>query len=312
MNEVRFAADMRTPAQLATLLQSPCKPGDSRWLVIDAALLSPPPLLLQRWHSLGEHFNALEDSRLARFGDAAPSVLKVSEDASATIVRTLAVMHGNAPQATAVSMICSAASAHELKRLFAYLACPQLDDDLSAHCRFADTRVLPQLLQHLTAEQSAHCAAVMSGWHWLDRRGACETWLPAPDAQPVLLLPDAVLRLRVAQYGAMLDAAEPDTLFAALAGTVPELVPDDAGAAFHDKLQRILAQASRLMVTQPADRQQFVVLGLSLGEEFHRHRDLATTWQAVAAGASFSAQMQLWSDSLWGDLEAAARSSTAP
>lgn len=307
MTTMRFAADILNSAHLASLLQSPRLAGHEHWLIIDRALFDIPPIIEHRLAKLGEHFNTLEDSELAGFASSAPLALKLSTEAVESAVPALAALQAQSPRATGLSVVCSARPASDLKQLFAYLAHPRLDDDLAVHCRFADTRVLPALLQSLTSEQSAHCASVLAAWHWLDRRGSRQTWTPHVDAQPTPFMHDTALRMDASQYGDMLDIAEPDLVFATLADTVPELIPDDAGADLHDKLLLALSQASQLEITQPSDRRQYAVLVLSLGESFYRHAALADTWRAVAAGASFSLLMQAWSDELWNTLETAAR-----
>jgi hypothetical protein len=211
------------------------------------------------------------------------------------------------PCAPAYSWVQTRATADAPLTAFSYLALLQVDGDLPLHCRFADTRVLPELLRVLTPAQTAPVAAAITSWHWIDRHGDIRTWLAAGigEGQPTQVSEsETLLELDARQFQKMLDASEPDTLFALLTETAPELIPAEQGGALHTQIAAHLADANRLGIVQAPDRLQFVILSLSCRKQFFEHPALSSTWLALREKkGSLSDLMEQWSEELWRELE---------
>lgn len=105
------------------------------------------------------------------------------------------------------------------------------------------------------------------------------------------------------QFGAVLDASEPDTIFSAFLETTPELIVDRRRSDLYRTLTQSLARATELQVTQAPDRLQFAVLSVYCGEDFHRLPALAEMWNEVVQGASLKELMKAWTPEIWSALE---------
>lgn len=272
------------------------------WLLLDAALLDERAL--RNVTAVIAMSSALSGSPLVAYGSRAPRValLPSDPDRAADIAKRLIALD---PRAPAVSVLRSASTEDELIGLFAYLAQATVDGDLPVHCRFADSRVLPGLLPRLSPSQQARLTRAVSRWTWIDHLGQSASWQPPVAAEAVDADAEPHLKLSMSQVDAILAESEPDTIFALLLDTTPELVPDDRRGAFRDRLSRILVSAATLSVELPNDRLQYVILALGFGETFHQEPELQSTWQALARKqTTLQAAMQTWDDAFWDRLEA--------
>ena len=275
-----------------------------RWLLVDAALLDGKRFLALASSLSWSVSNAMKGSALEAFGAEAPHLVALpndSGDAEKGLTRFLAI----APTSPAFSLLESSSSVADLTRLFGYLAQARIDGDLPLHCRFADSRVLPQLLHNLSPAQRSRVAADVSAWAWLDNLGAVQAWRRAAGNEPASSIDRASsLELDKLQFAAMLDASEPDTMFSLLIDNTPELVPSQGRGEFRDRLSKILGRASARHLVTPNDRLQFAILSLSCGDAFHEHADLQPTWFAIEEqDSTLVEQMKQWSDEFWARLQ---------
>jgi hypothetical protein len=300
-----FASNPRAEAAASHILGAAdlsCQ--NSVWILVDAALVDAKRLkkvvASLRWNMV----NALAGSALESFGSHAPQLIAISGDASdlASRLQRLIDIDKRAP---AFSLIESTADVAELKNLCGYLALAQVDGDLRVHCRFADTRVLPHLLRALSATQLARVSSVITKWSWTDHLGELHQLANSTETATSAQVDAAShLELNMAQFNAMLDASEPDTMFSLLLENVPELVPAEDRGGFRDVLAAILLTANTLTVTSPNDRWQFVVLSLSCGVKFHEHPELQPALLGIKQGSTTLVdEMKHWSDALWAELE---------
>jgi Domain of unknown function (DUF4123) len=279
--------------------------GAPLWLLADTALLNGTRfrelISSLRWAVS----NVLQGSLLEAFGAHAPHLVALPTETNSVIAGLERIVSLD-PLSPAFSLIKSAASRTQLSRLTDYLAQARIDGDLLVHCRFADARVLPQLLQGLSVEQRSRVSVDITAWSWLDHLGTIQNWNAGDGATPDSAEPDSSphLELDKSQFGAMLDASEPDTTFSLLMDNTPELVPSHGRGQFRDHLSQILARASMRCLVAPNDRLQFVILSLGCGDAFHDHRALQATWLAIAQrGATLVDEMKGWSDELWDQLQ---------
>ena len=274
------------------------------WLLVDAALVDEKRLQALAASLNWEISNALQGSPLEPFGAQAPQLLAMPRDRQSAADGLQRVMALN-PQAPAFSVVESKASRAELSGLCAYLAQVTVDADMLVHCRFADVRVLPQLLRTLSAAQSLRVSALVDSWCWQDHLGKVGRWRSNSETA-VASQADASLHLAMdkTQFSALLDASEPDTVFLLLLENTPELVPHLDRGPFRDRLSRTLARADLRHLTSPNDRFQFAVLTLSCGEAFDEHPALQPTWSAIEQRSrTLVEEMKDWSDSLWDQLQ---------
>lgn len=306
---MEFACNPKSASAFsAALTQRLASASGVRWLLIDTALLpegSAADLAARMRLPLA---NALLGSALESFGQHAPHVLALPDD-PARLREVLERFLKLDPRAPAFSVLESDAELSQLTKLFGYLALATVDCDLEVHCRFADTRVLPHLLNCLLPVQSALISQVVQRWYWADHLSAPQMWrrrTSGNNESPLALSAASNLELSNGQFSAMLAASEPDTVFYLLLDNTPELVPKTERGNFRDQLQRVLGLANKFKLTTPNDRLQFSILSLSCGEDFHARAVLTPTWHAIAAGGStLEAEMKKWTDAVWDDIQSA-------
>jgi hypothetical protein len=279
--------------------------GESRplWMLVDNSL-ADPAYTLRLANELGWlQFDALSASPLHAFGNHGPVLLAVPNNDAKTLFEALQRWTRKDPCAAWLSWLTSSATAGELQSVFAYLALALVDMDTRLHCRFADARVLPALMEALTSPQAARVGATVQAWRFFGPTGQVLSW-EAPGATQTLADVAEHLALDAQQYAQILDASEPDIIFTLLMDKTSDLVPAELRGNFRLRLGQILKRASEFAVEQTPDRLQFVVLSLTCGERFHENLGLQTTWKAIREHhASLSKEMETWSDALWDSLE---------
>lgn len=291
-------------AALADWLAAP-PPGHTAWLLVDASSYGPGTLAgLAK--ELGWTLQSAFGLRpLAVYGEHAPHLIALTPKDGALADRLARLVQGRL--VPAFSGFVSSASIDDLRALFTYLGHAHIDED-PLYCRFADTRVLPALLEVLIPAQSSRLTSIITEWRWVNHRGTLDSW---PRTTAASGLPSAdhgdqqrSIALSAAQYSHMLRAAEPDVMFAQLTDAVPSIVPATERGAFRDRIGEALDAADAREVDGNPDRLQFLTLALTCGDDFHEHPLLQDTWRAVHSGeTTLSAAMQLWDSALWSALK---------
>lgn len=273
------------------------------WLLVDAALVDFGRVAsLARTWGWPAH-NVFAQSRLASFGEKAPHLIELPRDVETLTLKLARLLRAHAAS-PAFSWLYSPQPADRLCETLTHLGLVRVDGDMELHCRFADTRVLPALWAALSEEQHAALAERVMAWGYCDRAGHAKLLAVKPiGAEPVVSPLDGTLEFDAHQFGAILDASEPDTIFSALSETTPELIADRRRSDLYQTLTQALAHATELHVTQAPDRLQFAVLSVYSGGDFYRLPVLAETWNEVAQGASLKERMKAWSPEIWKALE---------
>lgn len=308
MSELAFACDRPVESaieQMASRIAS--VPARSSWALVDLALIYGDRFARAATRHGWNTYNAYASTDLAAFGQHAPhwiALPSVPDGLRETLVQLLRCI-GEAP---AISVVSTDAGIQQLIALSATLATVRVEQRTApVHCRFADTRVLPELLDILSPEQRTRIGAIVRGWSWFDRLGQLAQWTTdGADVAGDAPLADAStgLHLSIAQFRAMQSAAEADGMFKLLLDTTPEIVPAQGRGAFHNALQRHLVVADELQLVDARDRFQFVVLGLTCSEHFYRLAAVVPAWRAAAADERrLSASIAAWADEVWGAIQ---------
>ncbi|MFT3720846.1 DUF4123 domain-containing protein [Pseudorhodoferax sp.] len=300
-----FARDAASPEALREMQKGLREPDERPlWALVDPALLDGKRLrsilVSLGWSAI----NALQGSPLEVYGEHAPLwiALPTDEDRAAQGLMRLLALDA---RASALSLVQTAAPQADLLALGAYLSRVLIDGDMLAHCRFADTRVLPELLSNLTPAQRTRVSHAVNAWAWFDHHASARFWSRESHvdmAEHADMAPH--LELDKIQFSALLRASEPDTLFGLLNESTPELVPADGFGPFRDHLDAVLGRADARGVTSPNDRLQFAILALSCGPDFDRTPELQATWHDIERGETTLVKaMKGWSDALWDRLQ---------
>ena len=300
-----FANNALSPAALASLAVTISSSGvPPTWAVVDAALVDAGPFQALIERSGGSIVHGYAGSDLAAFGDRGVLLVPLVRDRvrqAAQIERLLELGNG----ATALSWLSTTADVPALQALCLYLGMVSINDRKQPiHCRFADTRVMPALLEQLDASQVARVRSVVDQWAWVDRQGHYAHW--APVASSVGPADRHVhLHLGIDQFRALRRNGEADAIFTLLWEQTPSLVPGaQMRGDFYFDLVRILETASQFNVNDLKSRLQFAVLSLGCGEDFHTLPALGPTWEGVGAGEYLLVdKMPLWGNAIWEQLE---------
>jgi hypothetical protein len=291
------AAEGTTARQLEWMQSStsPC------FALVDMALLDARQREGIHQYRQWSPVNAYATTSLAAFGEHAPHLLTLSDDPQQRSTETAQLLQlmGIAP---ALSWIRSAYPVLALQQLFGYLGKVQVEGSpRPAHCRFADVRIFPSLLDDLAPTQQLRIAEVVETWSWVDRDGQWRSWKCKPQSHEGIV-PDSkpYLHLSVQQIARLRGRAEPDRIYVQLMEQSPDTVPDVPRSQLHKRLQECLGNATALHLTRPDDRYLFVQLCLDYGNNFHRYDQLAPIWTAIRDnGLTLAALMPDWPEELW-------------
>lgn len=293
-----FACDAPVDsAQTDILAWMQSEPSATYWALVDAALLGASTFATAARHHQWPANNALANTPLEGFGEVAPHLISIhgsAHEREKQIKQLLRLTRGT----SALSWLRSAYPLRALQMLFGYLAKAQVRGRARPiHLRFADTRILPSLLQTLSPSQQCRVVDIVEGWRWFDRYGHFYGQFVQHDAVAAVAMDsEAYLHLSMEQFDQLLTDAEADGVFYKLTLKRPELVPPQHRAAFRQRLAASLSVASEMNLSTEQDRWLFVLLSLSYGDGFHRCEALVPTWEVIREhGAGLQEQMQGWS-----------------
>nr|WP_198044528.1 DUF4123 domain-containing protein [Cupriavidus taiwanensis] len=299
-----FAVDVLKPEAAAAQIAQwqSTQDGLAQWLLIDAMLVDFARIrAIARMNGWPIH-NVLASSRLSAFGDMAPHLIELPRS-DANLQARVGQLIAAGAAAPAFSWLSSSKRAEEVCQTLSYLAMAQVDGDMELYCRFADTRILPELWRTLTDSQRLRVMQNIASWSCLDRENAPRRLSPDVANSNEVADQHEFIHLTSGQFATMLDASEGDTMFSLLLDTTPELAPVEHRGKFHATLMGYIDRAAKLGIKAPVDKLQFIVLSLTCTETFSRLPELADTWRRVAGGESLKECMTQWSDAIWNVLE---------
>jgi len=258
------------------------EPNATYWALVDVALLGANTFTATARRHHWVPINSLANTPLEAFGEVAPHLIAISEnpqERQEQIGQLLQLTTGT----PALSWLRSAYPERALQMLFGYLAKAQVQGrPKPVHIRFADKRILPCLLNTLHLNQQQRVVDIVQDWRWFDRGGEWQEWpiepasanAPDTDTEPHL-------HLSASQFEHLLKNAEADGFFEKLTHQCPELIPAQHRVEFHIRLNCILLLATECEVFTEEQRWQFVLLGLSHGEDFYRTEAFILAWRVV-------------------------------
>lgn len=213
--------------------------------------------------------------------------------------KKLAILLRRTDGIPALSMIATAKPVERLSDVLVWLAVAHTQDEQQLHCRFADTRTLPSLLQCLHADQLGRVGETMDEWLWITRQGGIETRQFAAQAVQSHQEND-VLQLDAKQFAFMLTAAEADMVFQMLVEKMPDLIPDSPPHETHARIARLLDTARGYGVADLPELFQYTVVALSTRDDFDQHPAVRNTWERIKGeGLSFSELAEQWPEEFW-------------
>ena len=269
------------------------------WALVDVALLGANTFTAAARRHRWLPINALANTPLEAFSEVAPHLIAISENSQERqeqIGQLLQLTTGT----PALSWLRSAYPERALQMLFGYLAKAQIQDRPRAvHLRFADARILPGLLNILSANQQRRVVDIVQDWRWFDRGGAWQEWpIESASSDAAQMDTESHLHLSTSQFEHLLKNAEADGVFQRLTHQCSELIPKQERAYFHRNIEKFLATADDLHLITEDDRSLFVFLSLRYGDGFHRCEVLNSTWDELREqGRGLQRLVNKWDES---------------
>ena len=163
-----------------------------------------------------------QDSDLADMQEHLPFVLPLD---GAPTVEQLAALQLETKGLPMLSFVATAISAEVLVRELRRFLIARTEDDARWPVRFADTRILPVLLQGLTCDPTKRdVPATLVAWWWPGRDGRLEAFLNVAVSSRANASENAELALSDLQFARMMSAAQADAVLAKLHRACPELL----------------------------------------------------------------------------------------
>lgn len=287
---------------LSTWLAKVAAEGCEPYVLLDGSMFEAADLVRLRQGGI-DFQPALAGSPLAIYGDQGPLVWPSGTATAADLGALLRRVDG----VPGLSFIACRADREAMSARLIWLAMAHPDDGPPMHCRFADTRVLPSLLDRLTTDQRAVLAQEVAEWAWIARDATLLVKAFAPADAALSSAAKARFDLEAAQFDALLADAEPDMVFQMLDAKMPELIPDAPPHEVHARLARLLDAARSHGITDLPDLFQYAVVGLSTTDQFDQHPAVQKTWRLLKnKDGRFGELAEQWPAEVWQELEQSA------
>lgn len=163
----------------------------------------------------GPSIELLAGTAYAAYDELGPRLFALSLADMPALERLISAT--NARPALSVLEIAADAGAPDLRAL-QWLADAQSADGTRLYCRYADTRILPNVLKVLDPTQKTWLARTIRRWAWVDRDGSLKSIDITPTDSSAPPHDRGGIHFDDAQFGTLMQAAEADTLFDVLHG----------------------------------------------------------------------------------------------
>jgi hypothetical protein len=310
-----YRADLH--AQLTQWVNKPTLVNDSaKWLLIDAGLLEQSAFirLMKPYENTYLH-NVFKKSRFEVYGSYAPHLFQIGQldqHAQSAFLADLLILCNGIPALAAVDAWEDVIS---LSHCLTWFAQAFTADNLELYCRLADTRISPELLQVMDDEQRIKIGQNILQWQVVNRLGSLEALLPNIKAQHNDETPfkkfasGKSFTLTDAQFAALMQKSEADTLFQMLLKNNSDLVPATDRGLFHQRLETITERAHQRGINGSTDVMLFSFVALKTHDKFDAHPVLEETWESIKQKkASFDKLVNAWSEKIWSEISQAATS----
>ena len=278
--------------------------GTSVKAIIDGSMFASEQLKAFFNQSNSPPISILASTPMESYDIHGPLLWEIDSNAPSVLGRLLRLCDGK----PALSLISTRVDIHLLRDVLRWLAVIETEDGLRLYCRYADTRVLPGLLDQLNREQRQVLAIAIESWGWIERDGAGlrATRLPPNQLSEARHALSSILKFDDAQYVALLGFAEADMVCQLLVERMPDLLPNGLCGGFHARMEKILALAHARGISELSELFQYAVVALTTYDDFAQHSCLEAPWvEFKTQGGSFSDWLEGWPDGVWQALEQA-------
>lgn len=287
-------------AALRAWLAAPRSPEYCLYALADMSILDATALKkMERLSAPG--IALLEGSRYTAYEELGPRLFPLSPLEPPAVERFIGIASG-LPALSFVELLAPEGSPD--RRGLVWLAEAETSDGLLLYCRFTDTRILPGVLQVLDRAQIGRLGHTVRRWAWVGRDGGLHTRdFPCTTSDDDSAT-DVAIQFSDAQFAALMQAAECDTVYQMLREVSPEIVPVLPPVDIYRRLDALLRVARGYGLTEAPDQLQFVSIAWSSSERFHELECLGPTWAATCSGGQrFGDAVKEWPDAIWDGIE---------
>ena len=283
--------------------------GDSVLALVDASMVNTQSLISLVKANQSIVTPILSDTPMESYGVHGPILWSIGTESFDLLLKLLKLSN----KKPALSLIRRRADVDikTLRDILRWLALIETEEGLQLYCRYADTRVLPALLDQLDAPQHQVLSESIQTWRWIARDGAKleeRHFLRNTISQHLNLL-SAHLKLSNAQYNQILLLSEADMVSQILIERMPDLLSNGLSGEFHQRISAILDRARAKGLHELNDFFEYAVVALSTYDDFAEHVCLQELWGAFQKERqSFGDWAAAWPENIWQDLEKTAQS----
>lgn len=240
------------------------------------------------------------DTDLGPLGDAAPQLVQLPLDAE-MLRTTLTALCAHCSCKPMLSLIVSRLEMAALRKHFAPFLKARTEDGMEWPIRWADTRVLPALLTHLSAACMTALQAPLLVWMCPMRDGALAVW-QGGDAASVAAPDFDMLPLDDAGFATLVAQAEPDAILNALHDRQPDVVTRHAPYDCHQRVSWVLQCADEYEINSAPVRHHLAMLSLQLAPGFTQHPAMVAALAEAGRGGDYLAQIRALPESFWSEV----------
>lgn len=253
-------------------------------------LVQQLPKLRLKAHSL------YTDTRLAGLLDVSPHLVPLAKRNEQQLrgLNTLAHACRSKPM---LSLLVSPLNASDLCRHFTPWLLAKTDDGSEWPTRWADTRVLPNLLDCLSDNERTELLAPLQAWLVVDRSAQIHLWPGQGRTTPSGH--EGPWQLDDTRYARLLDAGEADAVISQIDDRQHALLEGRLPAEVHREVSRLLGIASTAGIHAAGERQHFASLGLMLKPEFTEHPALQSLLHQTRQGADYLPAIAQLPEAFW-------------
>ena len=254
-------------------------------------------LLARRGWSRQTKYSLYEGTDLEEFGAAAPHLLEapVEIDERERWLREIISACEGKPM---LSFLASVLSAPELCLHFRPYLIARSEDLTEWPLRWADTRVLPEILAVIKPEYCEQLMSPLHAWWSIRRDGSLVVWKGTTASQRSPVGFDKI-PLSDREFSELVDRAEADAVLANIHDTHTDLLRRYTPSECHARVAEHLLVASEHGIHAASARQHFSMLALSLNESFARHPAMATLLQRTQQGGDYASGIGTLPDAFW-------------
>lgn len=237
------------------------------------------------------------ETRLAELSDLSPCLIGLADtgDREWALADLLADCSGR----PMLSFLTSALSLDALTLHFRQLVQITTEDELSWPLRFADTRIIPSLLEVLNTDQRTALLQPIEGWWIVSRSGEIGALSTCVNGDSTAKWPERGLVLTDDQFARLVADSEADGLINTLSMAAPEALADRLPAEVFATVSRHCALSDRYGLSGSENRLRLALLALTLPEGATESPAMREILHRAGEGEPLAALIEAQPDDFW-------------